>query len=167
MSELFTFITDPSTTNRQIHERLSASVPADVADILDDLDRRNIVRVFRLLSKTMAADVFSYLSQELQEYLLEVLTDKEIAGVVNEMFFDDAVDMVEELPANLVSRMLKNASDATRAAINALLQYPDGSAGSIMTTEYISLAEGLSVAQAFERIRRTGTDTETIYTCYV
>jgi magnesium transporter len=167
MSELFEFITNSENTNLQIKQKLAESESADIAELFDELDHRSTARVFRLLSKDAAATVFAYLERDHQEHLLEVLTDKEIAGVVNDMFFDDTVDLLEEMPANLVKRIISNASETTRTEVNKLLQYPEFSAGSIMTTELVSLRKEMTVREAFTKIRLTGTDKETIYTCYI
>lgn len=167
MSALFEQITRQGITNQKIREILKDCEPADVAELFDELDKPSFIRVFRLLSKDGAAEVFSYLEPEYQEHLLQVLTDKEISSVVNDMFVDDAVDLIEEMPANLVIKILKNADEQTRGDINSLLQYPESSAGSIMTTEFVNLSGNMTVDEAFERIRLTGTDKETIYTCFI
>jgi magnesium transporter len=123
--------------------------------------------LFRALPKDAAADVFAYLPPETKEDIVGLLTDPEISHIVNDLFLDDAVDFIEEMPASVVKRILKNANEETRKEINHLLQYQEDSAGSIMTTEYVDLKENMTVAEAFARIREVGMDKETIYTCYV
>jgi len=140
---------------------------ADIAEELDDFDERDVVKVFRILPKDKAAEVFAYLEPDVQQSIIEAITDREIGGIIDELFLDDAVDFIEEMPANVVRRVLTNAAPDRRNLINQFLQYPDDSAGSIMTIEYVDLKSGMTVADAFTRIRRSGTDKETIYTCYV
>ncbi len=142
--------------------------PADIALFMEnELDDKEQLMFFRLLPKELASDVFIETDVDTQESLIKAFTDKELKAVIDDMFLDDTVDMIEEMPANVVKRILKNSSPENRKQINELLEYPDDSAGSIMTTEYVSLSQSLTVEQAFERIRRTGPDKETIYTCYV
>ncbi|MBR0220441.1 MAG: magnesium transporter [Synergistaceae bacterium] len=140
---------------------------ADIADIMQELDSEQRVVLFKALPKDLAADVFSYLTPELTEELVSSLSDPELGVIVDELFLDDAADMVEELPADVVRRILKNASFETRSGINQLLQYQEDSAGSIMTTEYIDLSADMTVEESFKHIREVGMDKETIYTCYV
>ena len=139
----------------------------DLADVMDALAPEGRVVLFRALSKDLAADVFSYLEPDTKEELVALLSDPELGGIVDELFLDDAADLVEELPANVVKRILRNASDETRRGINQLLQYHEDSAGSLMTTEYIDLKADMTVEDAFRYIREVGMDKETIYTCYV
>jgi magnesium transporter len=140
---------------------------ADIAELFENLGKEKIIQVFRMLPKSMAAEVFSELDPDEQQNIVEALTDTEIGEVINNLFADDAVDFIEEMPANVVKRVLQNASIEKRKVINQLLQYPDDSAGSIMTTEFIDLREDSTVKEAFEVIRTTGVNKETIYTCYV
>ena len=140
---------------------------ADISEAIDDLDKEEAVIVFRLLNKDEAADVFSRMASDTKERLVAAMTDNEIRDVVSALYNDDAADLVEEMPANLVKRILSNTSKAKRKAINELLQYPEDSAGSIMTTEFIDLKEEMGVIEAFERIRSVGKDKETINTLYV
>ena len=140
---------------------------ADVSEIIDELDKEDAIIVFRLLNKDEAAEVFSRMEQDTRERLIEALTEDEIKEVVDKLFLDDAADLVEEMPANLVKKVLANTKPDKRSAINELLKYPEDSAGSIMTTEFIDLKENLTVKEAFERIRAIGKDKETIYTLYV
>lgn len=140
---------------------------ADIASFMDDLSTENVVIVFRSLPKDMGAQVFSYLSSDMQEHIVKSITDQEIASIINELFIDDAADLLEELPASVVKRVLKNASPEARTLINQFLQYPPDSAGSIMTAEFVDLKKTMTVRQAFDRIRKTALDKETVYTCYV
>ncbi len=140
---------------------------ADIADAVEELDPEGRVILFRALQKDMAADVFAYLTPDTKEALVSQLTAPELGRIVDELFLDDAADLVEELPADVVKRILDNASPETRRGINQLLQYHEDSAGSIMTTEYISLRPDMNVEESFRHIREVGTDKETLYTCYV
>jgi len=139
----------------------------DIAHIFEELPEVETIKLFRLLNKDKAAEVFAYLSPERQQLIIEAITDTEIGKIINDLFLDDAVDFIEEMPANVVTRVLKNVSITTRNLINHFLQYPEDSAGSIMTIEYVELKEHFTVKQAFDYIRKTGEDKETIYTCYV
>ena len=141
--------------------------PADIAAIFEELDEARIPLLFRLLPKETAAEAFAELEPESQELLIRGFSDTELREVVNELYVDDAVDLVEEMPANVVKRILAQADPQMRKEINEILRYPENSAGSIMTTEYVSLRPDMSVADAITRIRRTGVNKETIYTCYV
>ncbi len=141
--------------------------PADAAAELMNLDGGMMPILFRLLPKELAADAFSYMESEAQETLITAFTDKELDEVLGQLFLDDTVDMIEEMPANVVKRILRHVDADTRNNINQLLNYPKDSAGSIMTMEYVDLKRGMTVSEAFERIRRTGVEKETIYTCYV
>ncbi|MDR1398390.1 MAG: magnesium transporter [Treponema sp.] len=140
---------------------------ADIAEAFVELDKEKNIRLFRLLPKSMAADVFACLDASEQELIVKELTDTEISDIINHLFVDDAVDFIEEMPANVVQRVLANTKPEKRAVINQLLQYPDDSAGSIMTTEYVDLYEDITVRKAFDEIRSHGVNKETIYTCYV
>ena len=140
---------------------------ADIADALEQLEPEQRVILFRALSRDMAAEVFAHLNPDTKEALVSQLTAPELGRIVDELFLDDAADLVEELPADVVKRILENASQETRRGINQLLQYQEDSAGSIMTTEYISLRPDMNVEESFRHIREVGTDKETLYTCYV
>ena len=140
---------------------------ADIADILEELEPEQRIILFRVLSKDMAADVFAHLIPDTKEALVSQLTAPELGRIVDELFLDDAADLVEELPADVVKRVLESASPETRRGINQLLQYQEDSAGSIMTTEYISLRPDMNVEESFKHIREVGMDKETLYTCYV
>lgn len=140
---------------------------ADVADYMEEMNPEQQLMMFRILPKDMAADVFSYLDIENQQYIITSLSDRDAAGIINNLMADDAKDLIEEMPANVVKRLLAHANLETRRDINHLLRYPEDSAGSIMTVEYVDLKERLTVAQAIERIRKVGVDSETINICYV
>ena len=141
--------------------------PADIAAIFEELAEERIPLLFRLLPKEAAAETFAELDPRLQELMIRGLSDTELREIVNELYVDDAADLVEEMPANVVKRILAQADPQMRKEINEILRYPENSAGSIMTTEYVSLRPGMTVAEAIARIRKTGVDKETIYTCYV
>lgn len=140
---------------------------ADIADCMDELEETDMLRVFRILPKDLAADMFSYLEVENQQMIITSLTDKEAANIIDNLMADDATDLLEEMPANVVKKLLANVSPEARRDINNLLRYPEKSAGSIMTVEYVDLKENLTVEQAIERIRKVGVDSETINICYV
>ena len=150
-----------------IRDVLVTMNPADIAAIFNEVPREQLPLLFRLLPKELAAETFVEMEPETQELLIHGFSDSELHEVVDELYVDDAVDIVEEMPANVVKRILAQASPSMRKEINEILRYPENSTGSIMTTEYISLRPDMTVTQAFERITRTGVDKETIYTCYV
>ncbi len=139
----------------------------DIAEYFEEFTREEVIKLFRILPKSMAADVFSYLSIEHQQDIITSMTEKEAASIIDELSADDATDIMDEMPANMVKKILAQASPETRRDINHLLQYPEDSAGSIMTVEYVDLKENITVSQAIERIRRIGIDKETIDVCYV
>ena len=141
--------------------------PADIAILLGEIPEENLPLVFRILPKELAAETFIEMDSDEQELLISAFSDRELSDVINELFVDDAVDLVEEMPALVVKRILKHAHPEMRRSINEILKYPKDSSGSIMTTEYVSLKKDMTVAQSFARIRKTGVDKETIYTCYV
>jgi len=141
--------------------------PFDIAELLNDLPIKMTPVLFRLLPKELAADTFVEMDSDVQTHLIESFSDTELRDVMDEIYLDDAVDIVEEMPANVVKRILTNTDANTRAMINKILQYPEDSAGSMMTVEYVSLRKNMTVDDAMTRIRRTGIDKETIYTCYV
>ena len=150
-----------------LRDILSTMNPADIAAIFDDLDQACLPLLFRLLPKELAAETFVEMEPEAQELLIRGFSDSELKEVIDELYVDDAVDIVEEMPANVVQRILSQAEPDMRKQINEILRYPEDSAGSIMTTEYVSLRPNMTVGEAILRIRRTGIDKETIYTCYV
>ncbi|NLW64927.1 MAG: magnesium transporter [Clostridiales bacterium] len=139
----------------------------DIATFISNLPRKKIAVVFRLLPKSISADVFANLEVEEQQLIIECITDKELGEIIEELYLDDAVDMLEELPANVVKRVMRTATSETRTLINQYLEYPEKSAGSIMTAEYVDLKKYMNVREAIARIRRIGKDRETIYTCFV
>ncbi|HJB01582.1 MAG TPA: magnesium transporter [Candidatus Mediterraneibacter merdavium] len=152
---------------KQLKEELGSVHPVDIVDILEELDKKQRTLVFRLLAKEEAAEVFTDMNSDMREDLINALTDSELEEVMDEMYVDDTVDVLEEMPANVVDRILTVTDEETRQKINALLQYPEDSAGSIMNIEYISLRKEMTVADAILKIRQVGINKETIYTCYV
>lgn len=139
----------------------------DIEQVLEEIAQDKMLRLFRMLPKETAAEVFAEMDSEQQQYIIESITDHEINDIMEELYMDDTVDFIEEMPANVVKRVLRNTDEATRKTINQLLNYPDDSAGSIMTTEFVDLKKEMTVAHALEHIRKTGMDKETIDTCYV
>ena len=164
-NEIFTLIENKGF--QKLKQILSELNPADIAVILDDIEEKDLALVFRILPKELAAEVFVEMESDRQQFLIEKFTDKELKSVMDELFMDDAVDIIDEMPASVAKRILAQADAATRKVINQLLAYPDDCAGSIMTTEYIDLKKSMTVADAFDRIRKRGVDSEMIYTCYV
>ena len=152
---------------KELKEELETMHPVDIVDVLEDIGERKMILLFRLLAKEEAAEVFTDMNSDMREYLINALTDSELEEVMDEMYVDDTVDVLEEMPANVVDRLLRVTDEDTRSKINALLQYPEDSAGSIMNTEYISLRKEMTVADAILKIRQVGINRETIYTCYV
>ncbi len=150
-----------------LRDVLSTMNAADIALLFEEMEERSLPILFRLLPKELAADVFVEMESDLQELLIRSFSDQELKEVVEELYVDDAADLVEEMPANVVKRILRQADPEMRKQINEILNYPEDSAGSIMTTEYVSLRPGMTVEDAIKRIRRTGLEKETIYTCYV
>ena len=141
--------------------------PADIAEFLDNLEEKQALLAFRLLPKEIAADVFSYLSVERQAELSDLINEKELSDILADLYFDDKMDLLEEMPANVVKKILKNTSDVERKLINQFLMYPENSAGSLMTIEFVDLKKEMRVDEALNKIRKTSPDKETIYTCYV
>ena len=152
---------------KQLKTRMEELNEFDVAEFLSEIEDNRMPMVFRLLSKTAAADVFANLDVPDQERIINSVTDSELAGLVEELYVDDAVDMMEELPANVVARIMRIATPTTRNLINQYLRYPENSAGSIMTSEFVDLKKYMSVKESIARIRRIGADKETIYVCFV
>jgi magnesium transporter len=152
---------------KQLQIMLEENDEFDVAEFLSELPEQQMAMVFRMLSKEQAAAVFAELESEEQEYIINSITDKELGGILDELYLDDTVDMMEELPASVVKRVMRIATPETRKLINQYLNYPENSAGTIMTAEYIDLKKYMSVKESFARIRRIGADKETIYTCFV
>ena len=152
---------------KELKVLLRESNEADVAECLNELEKEDLAIVFRLLNKDEAADIFARMDDGSQEMLVELMSDSELASIISKLYVDDATDLIEELPANLVTKVLKNTSATKRKTINEILKYPEDSAGSIMTTEYVDLHKNDTVKDAFDRIRKIGLKKETVYTCYV
>lgn len=165
LEELLRLLSAKQYTN--LRQFLAELNEADIALLMEALEEEDMLKVYRILPKDLAADVFSYLETDSQESIINSLSDKEAGNIIDNLMADDAADLLEEMPANVVERLLANANPDTRQAVNQLLRYPEDSAGSIMTVEYVSLKENLTVDQAIERIRAVGLDSETINICYV
>ena len=151
----------------KIRQALSELNEADIAAVLEEMEKEDMLKVFRILPKDLAAEVFSYMDVDNEQFIITSLSDKDAGLIVDNLMADDAADLMDEMPANIVKKILANASPDTRRDINHLLRYPEDSAGSIMTVEYVDLKESLTVEEAIERIRRVGLDSETINICYV
>ncbi len=151
----------------EIRKELMEMNIVDIAQVLEEVDKHQLVRIFRILPKDIAAGVFSYFSTEAQQHIIEAITDNEIKDIVDELFLDDAVDFIEEMPANIVKKVLKNTDENLRKKINQFLNYPDYSAGTLMTIEYVDLKKEMTVRDAIEHIKKTGVDKETINNCFV
>lgn len=157
----------------EVKEIISEQNAADLAALFEELfgedfdEQKEFMILYRLLPKDLAAEVFTYMNTDMQRHLISAFSDNELRDILSQSFIDDTVDIIEEMPANVVSRILKNSSTGARKAINAILRYPKDSAGSIMTIEYVSLHRDMTVGEAFAKIRRVGVNKETIYTCYV
>ena len=165
LDELFQFVEEHKY--RLLRSRLAEMNEADIAEFMEELDRNQGMLIFRMLPKDQAADVFAFLEPDVPEHIINSINDAEVSKIVEDLFVDDAVDMLEELPATVVKRVMRAATPETRKLINQFLQYPENSAGSIMTAEYIGLKKYMNVEQAFAYIRAHGVDKETIYTCFV
>lgn len=146
---------------------LTEMEPADIAEVMNDIDKNDVLLLFRLLPKDLASDVFVDIDTDRQKLLIESFTDKEVSRIINDLFADDTADLIEEMPSNVVIRILRLSSPETRADINRLLGYPKDSAGSIMTTEFVSLRPHMTAESSLNKIRKQAIDKETIYTCYV
>ena len=157
----------------EVKERIKDENAADLAELFEELfgenfdEKTEFMMLFRLLPRDSAAETFAHMNGDMQGHLIGMFTDKELREILDELFIDDTVDMIEDLPANVVSRILRNSTTGERKAINDILRYPHDSAGSIMTIEYVSLHKDMTVSEAFEKIRKVGVNKETIYTCYV
>lgn len=153
---------------KELKEELENNMyPVDLADLMEGFSQKQLVMVFRLLAKEEAAETFSYMDSDLRELLINGLTDSELEEIMEEMYLDDTVDVLEEMPANVVDRLLMATDEETRQQINQLLQYPEDSAGSVMNVDYIALRKEMTVAESILKIRQVGLNRETIYTCYV
>lgn len=151
----------------QLKKELSEMNEVDVAEILDPLDANTTLLIFRMLPKDLAVDVFAHFSVDQKRDIINAITDKELSHILDELFFDDMIDMIEEMPANIVNKILENTPQDQRKLINQFLKYPVDSAGSIMTIEYVELRQKMTVKQALQHIKETGITKETVYTCYV
>ena len=150
-----------------LKKELEEMNPVDLADLLETLEIHRALLLFRMLSKDLAAEVFSSFSSEKQRDIIGLITDRELKDIVDELYFDDMIDIIEEMPANVVKKILLHAKEEERNLINQFLKYPPDSAGSIMTIEYVDLKKGMTVREALDHIKKTGLDKETVYTCYV
>ena len=151
----------------EVKNKLILLNPIDIASILETLSKENTLKAFRILSKDLASEVFSYLSSEKQQEIIESSSDEELKRIIDDMFLDDTVDLIEEMPAGVVAKILKNTSVENRKLINQFLKYPEDSAGNIMTVEYVSLKNDMNVKESLERIRAKGIKNETINDCFV
>ena len=151
----------------ELSEYLQEMNAVDIATNMTELDDRDLVLLFRILSKDLSAEVFSYLNKELQQRIIESINDREVMQIVDKLFLDDTVDFIEEMPANIVKKVLRNASPKKRELINQFLNYQDDSAGSMMTIEFVDLKEEMTVKEAIEHTRKTGMNKETIETCFI
>lgn len=165
MKEILELIEEKKYLNAR--EEILKLNSVDIAIILEEIDKKNMLTLFRLLPKSMAADVFSYMSSDMQQYIIQSITDEEMLNMMDNLYFDDVIDLLEEMPANIVKKVLKNTDENKRRLINQFLKYAEDSAGSIMTIELVDLKKEMTVEQAIERIRKIGIDKQTINTCYV
>lgn len=150
-----------------VREILENTQPQDIAILFKELSDEEMIKLYRILSKDLAVETFAEMDSDLQEELIKALTDKELKEVIDELFTDDTVDLIEEMPSNVVKRILRTIPPEERKLINEFLRYPENSAGSIMTDEFVDLKENMTVKDAFDKIRKVSIDKETIYTCYV
>jgi len=149
-------------------KKAAECLPVDIAEGLEEVeDGPRVIKLFRMLPKDISSDVFSYMNSDQQQLIAESATNAELKALVDDMFLDDTVDFLEEMPANVVKKVLSNADESTRKLINQFLNYPENSAGTLMTIEYVDLKDYFTVRKAMDYIRRTGIDKETVYTCYV
>lgn len=165
MKEILELIEEKKYLNAR--EEIVKLNSVDIAMILEEIDKKNMLTLFRLLPKNIAADVFSYMSNDMQQYIIQSITDEEMLNMMDNLYFDDVIDLLEEMPANVVKKLLKNTDENKRRLINQFLNYNEDSAGSIMTIELVDLKKEMTVEQAIERIRKIGIDKQTINTCYV
>ncbi|MBU5591443.1 magnesium transporter [Clostridium sp. MSJ-4] len=150
-----------------LRNKFSEMNVVDIAQMFEEIPEEKKLIIFRILPKDIAAEVFSYMSQKEQQFIIESITDKEVQSLIEDLYLDDTVDFIEELPANVVKKVLRNTDEQTRKTINHFLNYPENSAGSIMTIEYVNLHKEMTIKQAIARIKEIGVDRETIDTCYV
>jgi magnesium transporter len=166
MNELILELISQNKLTEARHELEDMNI-VDIAQLFEEIEMHQMIKFFRILPKDIAADVFSYIPTELQAFIIESITDFEIKHIIDDLFFDDTVDLIEEMPAVVVKKVLKNTDEQMRKLINQFLNYPEDSAGSIMTIEFVDLKKEMTVKQALNHIRKTGIDKETINTCYV
>ena len=166
-NELLDMVENNFSNKQLIKKKLADMNIVDIAEIFDDLEKEKALQIFRLLPKNKAADVFSYISPEKQKLIIEAITDKELGQIIDDLYLDDTVDLLEEMPANVVRKILKNTDRATRKIINQFLNYPEDSAGSVMTIEYVDLQKDMTIREAIDTIRKTVEDKETFEICYV
>ncbi|MGN0996858.1 MAG: magnesium transporter, partial [Candidatus Ventricola sp.] len=153
---------------QEFKKKANECLPVDIAEGLEEIeDTARVLKLFRMLPKDISSDVFAYMNSDQQQMIAESATNAELKALVDDMFLDDTVDFLEEMPANVVKKVLQNADENTRKLINQYLNYPENSAGSLMTIEYVDLHDYFTVRKAMDYIRRTGIDKETVYTCYV
>jgi magnesium transporter len=165
--EILELLNENPIRTAQLRSRFARMNVVDIAELFEDMSKEKVVQIFRILPKSIAAEVFTYIGSDEEQIIIEGLSDNEVGDIMNKLFVDDAVDVIEEMPANVVNRLLQNVNPEKRKLINQILQYPEDSAGSIMTTEYVELQEDALVRDAFDHIRKTGINKETIYTNYV
>jgi magnesium transporter len=165
--EILELLNESPIRTGQLRSRFARMNAVDIAELFEDMSREKVIQIFRLLPKSIAAEVFTYIESDEEQIIIEGLSDNEVSDIMNKLFVDDAVDVIEEMPADVVNRLLQSINPEKRKLINQILQYPDDSAGSIMTTEYVELHEDDLVRDAFDHIRKTGINKETIYTNYV
>lgn len=165
LEEILKFL--KSNQLNKLRDLLKDENPVDIAGIIDDLSKEESLKLFRVLPKDLSSDTFSYLAPDKQQEIVENITDEEVSNIISDMFIDDTVDFIEEMPANIVDKILQNTAPEMRNLINQLLKYPENSAGSVMTVEYLSLKSDMSVGQAIHSIKRCGIDNETIDICYI
>ncbi|OGO77116.1 MAG: magnesium transporter [Clostridiales bacterium GWB2_37_7] len=166
MNELILELINQNKLTEARHELEDMNI-VDIAQLFEEIDRHQLIKFFRILPKDIAADVFSYIPTELQAFIIESITDFEIKHIIDDLFFDDTVDLIEEMPAVVVKKVLKSTDEQMRKLINQFLNYPEDSAGSVMTIEFVDLKKEMTVKHALSHIRKTGIDKETINTCYV
>lgn len=166
MNEMLKELIDNKKYSQVRNELIEMNI-VDIAQLLEELDKEKLLILFRILPKEIAAGVFTYISNDLQQYIIESITDKETSSIIDKLFLDDTVDFLEEMPSNVVKKVIKNTDEETRKLINQFLNYPEDSAGSIMTIEFVDLKKRMTVREALIHIKATGIDKETINNCYV
>ncbi|MEW9093812.1 MAG: magnesium transporter [Clostridiaceae bacterium] len=165
IEEILTLISEKKYT--EVREKIINLNPVHIGEIIENLDLSEVILIFRMLPKDLAVDVFNYINTEFQEKIIYSITDKEIKHIIDELYFDDMIDLLEEMPAKVVKKILQNSNVEERKLINEFLNYPESSAGSLMTIEYVDLKKDMTIREAIEHIKFTGVNKETIYNCYV